>query len=325
MLPFLIFAFLILLVGIEFADANTTIDQVTTDLLYDVATGGAHSFRINNSIVFDIETGFVNMPDAFMLQWAGISGRSIRSTTGAMIFEQDSVSDNFDWEGANTLVMREVNGSLLLLEKSGAQGDVGNYGQLWVLNTIPNALMFTDDTGVDSNLTRGVHDIPTTAASWFLPTLEPATGLTNINFATNDHDYKVFEFTSTTADERIQLNTTLPRNIDLSDIDVVIKWSFASGSGVVRWGIRAVGMGDNDALDSAWGTAIEANDTAGTAEQFQFVTLAALAVGGTPGEGDEIAFEVYREGVDAADTFTGTARIHSITFQVRKVRASAEV
>jgi hypothetical protein len=253
-------------------------------------------------------------------------GHSITPSATALTYDTGAAGDDHIFQSAGATDFRiSGTGSAFLLEKASADADVSTFGQLWVLNTTPQALMFTDEAGVDSNLTAGVHDIPTSASSWFAPTLEPATGLTNINFATNDHDYKVWEFTSTAADERIQLNTTLPRNVDLSDIDIVIKWSFASGSGDVRWGIRAVGMGDNDALDSAWGTPVEANDTAGTANQFQFVTLSALAVGGTPGEGDEIAFELYREGSDGGDTFTGTARLHSVTFRVRKVRASAAV
>ena len=319
--------------GLEFADANTTIDQVGSNLEYDVDTGGSHILRVTNTAVLTVglagltlgSVQDINFSDGRELRWGGSVDRRIQNDINGFTFEVQS-SDDFEFQ-VNSAEIGSISttGSYFSLEKAAADADVANFGQLWVLNTIPNALMFTDDTGIDSNLTRGVHDIPTTAASWFLPTLEPATGLTNINFAPNDHDYKVFEFTSTTVDERIQLNTTLPRNIDLSNIDVVIKWSFGAGTGIVRWAIRAVGMGDNDSLDPAWGTTVAVDDTAGTADQFQFVTLTALAVGGTPGEGDEIAFEVFREGSNAGDTFDNTARIHSITLQVRKVRASAAV
>jgi len=42
-----------------------------------------------------------------------------------------------------------VRGQFYLLEEPAAAGDYAGYGQLWVKNTTPNVLMFTDDTGND--------------------------------------------------------------------------------------------------------------------------------------------------------------------------------
>jgi len=42
-----------------------------------------------------------------------------------------------------------VEGSITLEEKASAGGDTANYGQIWVEDTIPCRLMFTNDVGVD--------------------------------------------------------------------------------------------------------------------------------------------------------------------------------
>ncbi|MHA2401570.1 MAG: beta strand repeat-containing protein, partial [Candidatus Kariarchaeaceae archaeon] len=305
--------------------------QATTGMIMNAPSGdfidlqiaSASSFRIFGSSITSFEPiDLLNNQLDF-----STDGHSINPGALDLTIDVGQAGDNIILSSAGTTRTRfSGTASMFMLEKITADADIANFGQLWVLNTAPNAAMFTDDTGIDSNLTRGVHDIPISAQSMFAPTLEPATGLTSINFATNDIDYKVWEFTSTIANERVQIQLdSLPRNINLADIDVVLSWSFASGSGVVRWGIRATSIPDNGALDVGWGAAVEVNDTAGTANQLQRVSLAALAVGGTPAEGDTIQFEIYREGADVGDTFTGTARLHGITLQVRKTRASSVI
>ena len=162
----------------------------------------------------------------------------------------------------------------------------------------------------------GIHDIGLPATAYFLPTVEPATGLTNINFATNDIDKKVFEFTSTTADERIQTTIYIPRNWDEGVIDVEIYWSFSSGTGNVRWAARFGATGNNEAIDNTFGTATFVNDTAGTANQLQKVVLSGVVMPAGIGAGDELQIEVFREGTDVGDTFTGTARLHGTVMMI---------
>ena len=196
--------------------------------------------------------------------------------------------------------------------------------ELEISGTTINAPTATfQEGGVDIS-PIGIHDMPISATAFFAPTLEPATGLTNVNFATNDLDKKVWEFTSTTADERIQTQLpALPRNWNEGAVDIEITWSFASGSGNVRWGARIAASGDNEAIDAAFGTATEANDTAGTANQTQKIVLSSVAVPAGIAAGDELQLEIYREGSDAGDTFTGTARLHGVVIRLTTNAATA--
>jgi len=126
----------------------------------------------------------------------------------------------------------------------------------------------------------------------------------------------VWEFTSTTLDERVQASTYLPRNWNEGSVDILIYWSFASGSGDVRWAIRFGATGDNEAIDNAFQTAIFVNDTAGTANQLQQVLLSTITMPAGIVAGDELQIEVFRQGTDGGDTFTGTARLHGIVIRM---------
>jgi len=48
-----------------------------------------------------------------------------------------------------------VEGTITLKEQAAADGDTATYGQIWVKNTTPNTLWFTDDGGTDHQLTGG--------------------------------------------------------------------------------------------------------------------------------------------------------------------------
>ena len=55
---------------------------------------------------------------------------------------------NVSIEGADL-----IDGSIFLAEKANGNADVVSRGQIWVRNDVPNTLIFTDDTGVDHDLT----------------------------------------------------------------------------------------------------------------------------------------------------------------------------
>jgi len=58
-----------------------------------------------------------------------------------------------DNSGADTVFEVRGGGSIFLLEQSAAQSDVAGLGQIWVKNDAGNTLYFTDDAGVDHDLT----------------------------------------------------------------------------------------------------------------------------------------------------------------------------
>lgn len=159
----------------------------------------------------------------------------------------------------------------------------------------------------------GVHDMPIPVTAMYVTITEPATGLTATEFGAAGHKItlQTMDFTSTTVDERVQFRAPFPREYNNGTIDIQLNWSFASGTGNVRWGARLVATGDNEAIATNFGTAVASDDTAGTANQTQQVTLSTITIGNTPADTDEIHLEIFREGSHANDTFSGTARLHS--------------
>jgi hypothetical protein len=78
----------------------------------------------------------------------------------------------------------------------------------------------------------------------------------------------------------------------------------ATNFGVV-WGIQAQALTDDDAMDTAFGTAVTVTDAGGTTNDiYKTAETSAFTLGGTPQEGDYIIFQIYRKAADAADTMT---------------------
>jgi hypothetical protein len=91
----------------------------------------------------------------------------------------------------------------------------------------------------------------------------------------------------------------------------------------VVWRIGALATGQGDAIDQAMTFSADLVDAGGTANQVQSTTTASFTPSGTPADADELHFEVMRQGSDASDTFTGTARLHSIVIHMTTDAATA--
>ena len=234
--------------------------------------------------------------------------------------EYDFDATQANWKGNNLINVGYLESNATNPSSSGIVRIGSTESLAWRNNANNGDVLLAKDTNdkltFDGHIADpvGIHDMPVPASAMWAGTTEGATGLTSTEFGAAGHKItlQTWDFTSTAADERVQFRTPLPREYDNGTIDIQINWSFASGSGDVRWGARMVATGDNEAIATNFGTAVEANDTAGTADQVQQTTLSTITIGNTPADTNEIHFEIYREGSDAGDTFSGTARLHSV-------------
>ena len=80
--------------------------------------------------------------------------------------------------------------------------------------------------------------------------------------------------------------------------------------------VRFSATGDDDTIDNAFAAATAVNDTAGTASQLQKVVLSGIVMPAGIAAGDEIQIEIFREGSNVGDDFTGTARLHGIVLMI---------
>lgn len=110
----------------------------------------------------------------------------------------------------------------------------------------------------------------------------------------------------TTTQEYAQFSIALPKGWDEGTVTFQPYWSAASGSGTVAWTLAGVSLSDDDAIDTAFGTAQSSSDTLITALDVHVgPESSAITIAGTPAEGDLTYFQISRDvgndnlGVDA--------------------------
>lgn len=168
--------------------------------------------------------------------------------------------------------------------------------------------------GGGGSATAGRHTIPIMAGS-MQPSASGGSGvLTNIATAANQPDVQTLNFHQNTQ-QHCQFAIPFPKRWNKGTITARFRWSHAATTtnfGVV-WGIQAVAVGDNEAINQAYGTAVEVTDTGGTTNRLYVSDeTSAFTVANTPTDGDTIFFRIYRKAADAADTLAIVARLHGV-------------
>lgn len=130
---------------------------------------------------------------------------------------------------------------------------------------------------------------------------------------TNKINYKYLAFDAS-AEEYAWIHMPTPDYWDLSTITVTFHWTFASSSGDVIWGAAGLCRSNDDALDTALGTAVTVTDTALTAgDEHTTSATSAITIGGTPAKGDKLYLRVYRDADAGGDTLGADAYLMGIT------------
>lgn len=120
--------------------------------------------------------------------------------------------------------------------------------------------------------------------------------------SSNKINVKVLDFDGAT-EEYGWFNIPAPDWWDLGTVTAKFHWTAASGSGDVIWGIAALARSNDDALDTALGTAVTVTDTLiATLDEHVTPTTSAVTIGGTPAKGDNLYFRVYRDADAGGDT-----------------------
>lgn len=160
-----------------------------------------------------------------------------------------------------------------------------------------------------ANPKRGIY-IPA-AALFGATTNGAASG--QIETTTNKVNAKVLDFDAST-EEYACINLPSPDYWDLGTVTTQFHWTAASGSGDVIWGAQGLARSNDDALDTAYGTAQEVTDTLITAND-EHITSAtsSITIGGTPAKGDQLYLRIYRKAADAGDTLAVDARLLGIS------------
>lgn len=132
---------------------------------------------------------------------------------------------------------------------------------------------------------------------------------------TNKVMVKSFDFDSAT-DEFVQFSIPSPKYWDAGTVTAEFYWTASSSSGDVIWGIQGVALANDDALDTAFGTAQTVTDTL-TATGDVCITSAtsAVTISGTPTAGDWVVFQIYRDANAGGDTLGADAKLIGVRIQ----------
>ncbi len=146
-------------------------------------------------------------------------------------------------------------------------------------------------------------------ASAWIPKTTSGCGIDSRETTTNDQNFDELLF-DTAADEMADALVILPNNYNNGTITARFYWTAASGSGGVAWGIQGRAFANDDALDTAAGTAQLVTDTLIAANDMHVTSAtSAVTIGGTPAANTPIQFTIYRDVSDAADTLGVDARL----------------
>jgi hypothetical protein len=201
-------------------------------------------------------------------------------------------------------------------------GITASTAELNVLDGIPPTLTATEIgylDGVTSSIQNQINALSSggnaTHTIWlpagsFNPTTTNGATYAIQELATNDVMVAGYDFSAST-DQKVQTMIAMPKSWNESTVTAQILWKDASsaGSGNVIWGVRARAVGDDDAMDAAFGTAQTVTDTFIASGDLHITsTTAAITAAGTPAEGDLLIVEVYRDADAGGDTYTQSAR-----------------
>lgn len=127
---------------------------------------------------------------------------------------------------------------------------------------------------------------------------------------TNKNVLNTLDFDAATI-ESAQAVIGLPDSYDGGVIRARVYWTHPATStnfGVV-WSLSAAARGDNEGLDTAFGTAVTVSDTGGTTNNLYITAETAnITIGGTPAPRDLIHLKLERLATDGSDTMAVDAK-----------------
>jgi len=146
-------------------------------------------------------------------------------------------------------------------------------------------------------------------ASAWIPRTTNGCGVDSRETSTNRQNFDELLFDAA-ADEFAQALVMMPNNYDNGTITARFYWTAASGSGDVVWGIQGLAYADDDALDTATGTAQTVTDTLLAANDMHVsAATSAATIGGTPAANKPVQFQIYRDADAGGDTLAVDARL----------------
>lgn len=160
----------------------------------------------------------------------------------------------------------QVSGNWVEISRSEKQATTGLLGiakaaSIAVTDALVSVTDFVTPAGLAKHSPLGVMVQPLPASSWEAATTNPC-GTSKIETTTNKVGIgTVLDFDPNTM-EHAWIKAPIPKGVDITaGVKFRVRWRAESGSGGVAFNFAAIGMGDNDVHDDAYGTAQTITDT----------------------------------------------------------------
>lgn len=273
--------------------STPAVASVAADAIWDAAGDLAQGTGANTAAKLAIGTAGQVLTvngGATAVEWAAPASGAVATDT-----IWDTAGDLVQGTGANTAAKLAIGTALQVLRVN-----AGATAVEWAASA--------------SGSTQGAHDVPLVAGSWYADQTSGATWGTG-NGAADQPDSAYWAFDQTT-EQAIWTVLEAPKSWDEGAITFHVKWKHPATTtnfGAV-WSVRAVALGDGEALATSYGTAQTSTDTGGATDTvYSSPESSAITIANTPATRDLVFLELRRKPSDGSDTMAVAAHLLSVT------------
>lgn len=113
-------------------------------------------------------------------------------------------------------------------------------------------------------------------------------------------------------EEYAQFSIVMPKSWNESSVAFIPYWTADSGSGDVRWIMRAVAISNDDVFNASFGGDNDSTDTLIATGDVHIGPQSGNVTFSSPSENDLVVFEVYRQAASGSDTLNADARLIAV-------------
>lgn len=180
-------------------------------------------------------------------------------------------------------------------------------------NDLPNSIvdqMIENDNYLDSKINSQIQ----IGAGGWTPSVTNGASANSFETTTNALTISMLDFSNSGGKVYAEAGFVLPSDYDGGTITAKFHWlaQDASTNSVV-WGCQGVAFADDDAIDTAYGTAQEVTD-ANLANGDVNISAAtsAITIAGSPAAGEWAQIRIYRDSGNGSDDLAATASLLSV-------------
>lgn len=268
-------------------DVAGTIEAGSGDTQLTDATGEILDAALSSNVAH------LNVAETLAAQWDfssyQLTDADVSNTlTASKFVGTGSTSDAVD------LATSEVNGNL-----PGGQVDIAGTDDATAIATTDTFLVNQSGTVKEMTHANVFHFWDNFQLGPGSAVLDDSVPPESVTWDSDPKRIRLLKFAGDTANEKCQWTWTLPADyVAETAVKVRVSWTCQSGGASgdnVRFHIRAHACSDDDAIDAAFGTAVNCDDVWIADGDRHLTAEASLTIGGTPQPLDDVTFELERD------------------------------